>query len=70
MTVETLLYGLMLRSGNDAATALAEHAGGSVEGFVKLMNERAVIAGLTNTVFYEPFRFASRRAFVFCKRYS
>ncbi|UPW84359.1 D-alanyl-D-alanine carboxypeptidase family protein [Lysinibacillus sp. Ag94] len=54
VTVETLLYGLMLRSGNDAATALAEHAGGSVEGFVKLMNERAVVAGLTNTVFMNP----------------
>jgi len=54
VTVETLLYGLMLRSGNDAATALAEHVGGSVEGFVKLMNERAVIAGLTNTVFMNP----------------
>ncbi|WP_373877030.1 D-alanyl-D-alanine carboxypeptidase family protein [Lysinibacillus piscis] len=54
VTVETLLYGLMLRSGNDAATALAEHVGGSVEGFVKLMNERAVIAGLNNTVFMNP----------------
>ncbi|TQR38117.1 D-alanyl-D-alanine carboxypeptidase [Lysinibacillus sphaericus] len=54
VTVETLLYGLMLRSGNDSATALAEHAGGSVEGFVKLMNERAVVAGLTNTVFMNP----------------
>lgn len=54
VTVETLLYGLMLRSGNDAATALAEHVGGSVDGFVKLMNERAVIAGLTNTVFMNP----------------
>ncbi|MGC7927110.1 D-alanyl-D-alanine carboxypeptidase family protein [Lysinibacillus sp. VIII_CA] len=54
VTVETLLYGLMLRSGNDAATALAEHVGGSVEGFVKLMNERAVIAGLTNTFFMNP----------------
>lgn len=54
VTVETLLYGLMLRSGNDAATALAEHAGGSVEGFVKLMNERAVVAGLTKTVFMNP----------------
>ncbi|WP_107949735.1 D-alanyl-D-alanine carboxypeptidase family protein [Lysinibacillus parviboronicapiens] len=54
VTVETLLYGLMLRSGNDAATALAEHVGGSVEGFVRLMNERAMIAGLTNTVFMNP----------------
>lgn len=39
--VESLLYGLMLRSGNDAAHALAEYAGGSVEGFVQLMNEQA-----------------------------
>ncbi|MGE7949402.1 D-alanyl-D-alanine carboxypeptidase family protein [Lysinibacillus sp. NPDC093688] len=54
VTVETLLYGLMLRSGNDAATALAEHVGGSVEGFVKLMNERAVVSGLSNTVFMNP----------------
>ncbi|WP_051112139.1 D-alanyl-D-alanine carboxypeptidase family protein [Lysinibacillus sphaericus] len=54
VTVETLLHGLMLRSGNDAATALAEHVGGSVEGFVRLMNERALIAGLTNTVFMNP----------------
>lgn len=54
VTVETLLYGLMLRSGNDAATALAEHVGGSVEGFVRLMNDRAAVAGLTNTVFMNP----------------
>lgn len=54
VTVETLLYGLMLRSGNDAATALAEHVGGSVEGFVRLMNDRAAVAGLTKTVFMNP----------------
>lgn len=54
VTIETLLYGLMLRSGNDAATALAEHVGGSVEGFVRLMNDRAAVAGLTNTVFMNP----------------
>lgn len=53
-TVETLLYGLMLRSGNDAAMALAEHVGGSEEGFVFLMNERAREAGLTGTVFQNP----------------
>lgn len=52
--VESLLYGLMLRSGNDAAYALAEHAGGSVEGFVQLMNEKAVIYGLENTTFTNP----------------
>lgn len=53
-TVETLLYGLMLRSGNDAAMALAEHVGGSEEGFVYLMNERAREAGLTHTMFQNP----------------
>ncbi|MFP3428077.1 D-alanyl-D-alanine carboxypeptidase family protein, partial [Pseudoalteromonas sp. SIMBA_162] len=41
VTVEELLYGLMLRSGNDAAYALAEHTGGSIEGFADLMNEKA-----------------------------
>ncbi|MGE6489883.1 D-alanyl-D-alanine carboxypeptidase family protein [Paenisporosarcina sp. NPDC076898] len=53
-TVEVLLYGLMLRSGNDAAVALAEHAGGSVEGFVKLMNEKAKLMGLKDTHFENP----------------
>lgn len=52
--IEKLLYGLMLRSGNDSAVALAEHVGGSVEGFVELMNEKALIAGLHQTVFRNP----------------
>lgn len=52
--IDVLLYGLMLRSGNDAAVALAEHAGGSVEGFVKLMNEKAILMGLKNTEFQNP----------------
>ena len=54
MRVDVLLYGLMLRSGNDAAVALAEHAGGSVSGFVKLMNEKAKLMGLKDTVFKNP----------------
>lgn len=53
-TVEQLLYGLMLRSGNDAATALAEHVGGSVEGFVKLMNDKAMLYNLQQTIFTNP----------------
>lgn len=53
-TVETLLYGLMLRSGNDAAYALAEHVGGSIEGFVRLMNEAALVYGLRDTTFVNP----------------
>ncbi|KXH82055.1 D-alanyl-D-alanine carboxypeptidase family protein [Sporosarcina sp. HYO08] len=54
MDSEALLYGLMLRSGNDAAHALAEYAGGSVEGFVDLMNEKALYYGLQNTYFANP----------------
>ncbi|MFD0711112.1 D-alanyl-D-alanine carboxypeptidase family protein [Paenibacillus sp. GCM10027626] len=54
MELETMLYGLMLRSGNDAATAIAEHVGGSEEGFVYLMNEKAKELGLTNSHFMNP----------------
>lgn len=54
MTIEDLLYGLMLRSGNDAAVAISEHIGGSVEGFVHLMNEKAKWLGMTNTQFANP----------------
>lgn len=54
VTVETLLYGLMLRSGNDAAYALAEHSGSSLEGFVDLMNEKAQYYGLHQTHFTNP----------------
>lgn len=53
-SIRDLLYGLMLRSGNDAAVALAEHVGGSVKGFAELMNEKATELGLTNTHFVTP----------------
>ncbi len=53
-SVRDLLYGLMLRSGNDAAVALAEHVGGSVKEFAELMNEKATELGLTNTHFVTP----------------
>lgn len=52
--VERLLYGLLLRSGNDAAYALSEHTAGSVDEFVDMMNEKAVFSGLENTVFKNP----------------
>lgn len=52
--LEDLVYGLMLRSGNDAAVAIAEHVGGSVEGFVFLMNEKAQQIGMKNTYFSNP----------------
>lgn len=54
ISVNDLLYGLMLRSGNDAAVALAEHVGGSIEGFATLMNKKAVELGLKNTHFETP----------------
>jgi serine-type D-Ala-D-Ala carboxypeptidase (penicillin-binding protein 5/6) len=54
LTLEQLLYGLMLRSGNDAAVTIADHVGGSVPGFVQLMNEKAEYLGLSNTHFANP----------------
>jgi len=54
LTLENLLYGLMLRSGNDAAVAVAEHVGGSEEGFAFLMNQKAAAIGMTNTYFMNP----------------
>ncbi len=54
LTVEQLLQGLMLRSGNDAAVALAVHVGGSVAGFVEVMNEKAAELGLEHTRFANP----------------
>lgn len=54
ITVLDLLYGLMLRSGNDAAVALAEYAGGDINGFAELMNAKALDLGLTNTHFETP----------------
>lgn len=54
ISVKDLLYGLMLRSGNDAATALAYHIGESVEGFAKLMNELALKIGAKNSNFVNP----------------
>ena len=54
LTLQELLYGLMLSSGNDAAVALAIYCGGTVEGFVELMNDKARVLGLTGTHFANP----------------
>ena len=54
ITLRNLLYGLMLRSGNDAAVAIAEHVGGSVGGFAYLMNKKAETLGLANSHFTNP----------------
>ncbi|WP_373604966.1 D-alanyl-D-alanine carboxypeptidase family protein [Bacillus sp. AFS017336] len=52
--LEDLVYGLMLRSGNDAANAIAEAVGGSIEGFIYMMNEKAKEIGMSNTYFSNP----------------
>lgn len=54
ITVNDLLYGLMLRSGNDSAVALAIHVGGSIEGFAEMMNQKAKELKLVNTHFVVP----------------
>ena len=54
ITVNDLLYGLLLRSGNDAAVALAIHVGGSIEEFAQMMNDKAKEMGLTNSHFVVP----------------
>lgn len=52
--LEDLLYSLMLKSHNDTAVAIAEHIGGSVEGFARMMNEKAAELGCTDTHFVTP----------------
>ena len=54
LTVQELLYGLMLRSGNDAAVALAIYCGGTVEGFAEQMNDKARSLGLDGSHFVNP----------------
>ena len=54
LTIQELLYGLMLCSGNDAAVALAIYCGGTVEGFSELMNDKARNLGLRHTHFENP----------------
>jgi len=54
LTLEQLLYGLMMPSGNDAANAIAIHLAGSVEAFAEMMNEEAKSLGATSTHFVNP----------------
>ncbi len=54
VTLRDLLYGLMLRSGNDAAVEIAEHVGGSEDQFVIKMNKKAKAIGMNDTVFHNP----------------
>ena len=57
LTVEQLLWGLLIPSGNDAAMALARHSSGSVDAFVERMNRRAAELGLSATTFRNPHGF-------------
>ena len=54
ITIKDLLYALMLKSANDAAYVLAEHVGGSVEGFSEMMNKKAEELECKNTHFVNP----------------
>ena len=54
LTLQELLYGMMLHSGNDAATALAIYCGGTVEGFAELMNDKARLLGMKGSHFVNP----------------
>lgn len=54
LTIQELLYGLMLHSGNDAAVALAIYCGGTVEGFAEMMNDKARSLGMTGSHFENP----------------
>ena len=54
LTLQELLYGLMLSSGNDAAVALAIYCGGTVEGFAERMNDKAHVLGMKNSHFVNP----------------
>ncbi|NCB91469.1 MAG: D-alanyl-D-alanine carboxypeptidase [Clostridia bacterium] len=54
VTMDELFHGLLIYSGNDAAMAIAEHVGGSVDQFVEMMNQEALELGATNTHFVNP----------------
>ena len=54
LTIQDLLYGMMLHSGNDAATALAIYCSGTVAGFAELMNDKASSLGMKNSHFVNP----------------
>ena len=54
LRLEEMLYGLMIASGNDAAVAIAEHVGGTVDQFCRMMSERAAELGALNTRFANP----------------
>lgn len=70
LTMEELLYALLLQSANDAAVAIACHIGGDVEGFSALMNDKACELGLTDTHFTNPHGLDSEEHYTTAKELS
>lgn len=66
ITLEDLLYGLMLRSGNDAAIVIAEHISGNLDNFLKLMNQKAKELNLLNTQFTSPHGLDNENHYTTC----
>lgn len=60
MPLQDLWYGLIFKSGNDAANAIAHHEAGSVEAFVKMMNDKAAQLGMTGTSFANPHGYTAQ----------
>lgn len=60
VTVEDLLHGMIIQSGNDASVALAEHLAGSEEAFADLMNEQAAALGMHNTAYRNSMGLSAR----------
>lgn len=67
MTLEECLYGMMLASSNECAYAIAEHVGGSLEGFVEMMNAKAKELGCTNTHFTNPHGLPDENHYISCR---
>lgn len=66
MTMEQTLYAVMLESANECAYAVAEHVGGSVDGFVEMMNEKAKELGCENTHFNNPHGLPDENHYTTC----
>jgi serine-type D-Ala-D-Ala carboxypeptidase (penicillin-binding protein 5/6) len=63
ITIENLLYGMLIHSGNDAAFALAKADSGNIDDFVKKMNKKAEVLGLKNTHFTNPIGLDDKDAY-------
>ena len=69
VSVEDLLRGVIIQSGNDASIALAEHIAGDEDSFVEMMNQQATLLGMKNTKFQKFYRLAYKRSLYFFTRF-